>query len=956
MIHSLLLISIVLSVFAKDLPRIQVHLVAHTHDDVGWLKTIDQYYAGTHDEIQRGRVRYIIDSSIDSLLKNEKRRFMYVEIAYFQRWWRNQSEKRKSDVRMLVEQGRLEFVNGGWCMNDEATTMYGGIIDQMTLGHLFLLKEFGVAPRVAWHIDPFGHSKTQASLLASMGFDGFMFGRVDHQDYWKRRRDMNLEHIWQGSESIGEASEIFTVTTFNRYKPPKGFSFDGVINGSMSTDGAIQNDPALEDYDLDIWADKFAAASRDEATAYDDGIIMMTMGSDFNYEHAEQWFSNLDVLVDYFASPAGGKYNLDVIYSTPSVYMDAKNAVEKSWSMKTDDFFPYSDEPHSFWTGYFSSRPTFKAYARTSWGYLQVCRAFERTAVSLDMDIDLKVLPSELLWKAVSVVQHHDGITGTARLLVTKDYYKRLARGALDCDKFIGSVLNKVHSTESTFLPCPLANISICEATETFQTNVLMSITNTLPEKRRIVVKFPVTNSNVEVYNGDGTRANFQLVQIDEDTVRARQDKFLNSTASYDVYVEAELLPMETAASLLVSKTEHSVAITLESIENIILENAFTRLSFSKNGIESLLNKITGVSTNLHQKWAWYESSRGTTDSDQPSGAYCFRPMPGEPIEYQLDPAKTRVIRGTVFDEVFLVYGEYISQRVRLYHSQAEIEIEYTVGEINVSDGKGREIISRFSTNLNSGKDFYTDANGREMILRTKNFRPTWDLELSEPVAGNYYPVNSRIMLTDTKANAAFVVMIDRSQGGSSLSSGELELMVHRRILVDDKRGLNEALDEDVVTRGKFWLILDTIEEAIVTHRQLSDVLMNPIVPFFSEVTFPPAPMQNRRLPKQFALPKSVHLLTYQLLEDASVLVRFSHRYALGEKYSEPVHLILSDYFDFKSAFEVSLTANQLTIDMKRLSWKKLESKRAEYPKDRGDGSTYLVLYPMEVRTFVLVD
>lgn len=34
---------------------------------------------------------------------------------------------------------QLEFVNAGWCMNDEATTDYNAIIDQMTLGERLLI-------------------------------------------------------------------------------------------------------------------------------------------------------------------------------------------------------------------------------------------------------------------------------------------------------------------------------------------------------------------------------------------------------------------------------------------------------------------------------------------------------------------------------------------------------------------------------------------------------------------------------------------------------------------------------------------------------------------------------------------------------------------------------------------------------------------------------------------------
>lgn len=34
----------------------------------------------------------------------------------------------------MVAKKQFEFVNAGWCMNDEAATHYNAIIDQMTLG------------------------------------------------------------------------------------------------------------------------------------------------------------------------------------------------------------------------------------------------------------------------------------------------------------------------------------------------------------------------------------------------------------------------------------------------------------------------------------------------------------------------------------------------------------------------------------------------------------------------------------------------------------------------------------------------------------------------------------------------------------------------------------------------------------------------------------------------------
>ena len=101
-------------------------------------------------------------------------------MKFFSMWWKGQTEEMKEQVRELVKEGRLEIANGGWSMHDEACTHYDDMINNMKLGHDFILREIGVTPRVGWHVDPFGHSTTNARLFSEMGFDGWFFSRIDH--------------------------------------------------------------------------------------------------------------------------------------------------------------------------------------------------------------------------------------------------------------------------------------------------------------------------------------------------------------------------------------------------------------------------------------------------------------------------------------------------------------------------------------------------------------------------------------------------------------------------------------------------------------------------------------------------------------------------------------------------------------------------------------------------------
>lgn len=88
----------------------------------------------------------------------------------------------------------------------------------------------------------------------------------------------------------------------------------------------------------------------------------------------------------------------------------------------------------------------------------------------------------------------------------------------------------------------------------------------------------------------------------------------------------------------------------------------------------------------------------------------------------------------------------------------------------------GKEVVTKYTTKIASNGTFYTDSNGRRWMKRKPNHRSSWNLTVTEPVASNYYPITSSIAIRDSVYQAT--VVTDRSQGGTSIEDGTMELMV----------------------------------------------------------------------------------------------------------------------------------------------------------------------------------
>ncbi|XP_026811581.1 lysosomal alpha-mannosidase-like isoform X3 [Rhopalosiphum maidis] len=930
---------------------LNVHFIPHTHDDVGWLKTVDQYYFGTNSSIQLAGVQFILDSVVNELAKDPNKRFIYVETAFFWKWWVDQSEETQSIVKDLVASGRLEFIGGAWSMNDEAASNYVSIVDQFTWGLRKLNDTFGECgrPHIGWQIDPFGHSRQMATLFSQFGYDGLFFGRLDFEDKIQRLTNKTAEMIWQSSPNIGSSADLYTQVLYNYYSAPDGFCFDIVCGVNP-----IVDDIRSPEYNVEAKANRLIEYVKKQSSQYRSNSVILTMGEDFQYTSAAINFRSMDKLIKHINSKQASGSKVNAIYSTPSCYLKAVNDQKITFPTKQDDFFPYKSDKHSYWTGYFTSRPTQKYYERRGNNHLQTCKQLAVQSLT-----GAKYEPKiTVLRETMGVMQHHDAITGTEKQHVANDYARLLSEAIEECEDASCTILSGLATGIETSgcKSCHLLNISQCEVSEHSEQFVL-TLYNPLSRPVTEFVRLPITAETAyTVTDPWGQNLTVQFVPLPDAVLRIPGRE---SSATAELVFQAEDIPPLGYKSYLITKQPSSYTDSLRAKRSagsetegpVDVGDRRLGLTIDDNDPKRFVLHVDNEEIPLIQEFLYYKSMPGDNRKDykRASGAYIFRPD-GAPIPLCDNQKKPRRVSGPVVQEIHKECNEWVSQVIRKYNGNDNIEFEWLVGPIPDDDKIGKEIISRFYIPFyKNNQTFYTDSNGREMLKRVLNYRPSFSLkENVENVSGNYYPITSRISLTDLQTR--FSILNDRSQGGSSLQDGEIELMVHRRIFHDDAFGVDEALNETafgvgLVARGNHYLTFGSVDKQFAVERLLAQrKLIRPQYFFTKKQSVISYEELKKSTALQYSglkrpLPNNVQLLTLEPWKDGSVLLRFEHIFEYNEdkNLSTPVVLDVQDLFTkfrIVSLKETILGGNQWLSENTKLTWmsKNKNSSDTEQP------------------------
>lgn len=256
-------------------------------------------------------------------------------------------------------------------------------------------------------------------------------------------------------------------------------------------------------------------------------------------------------------------------------------------------------------------------------------------------------------------------------------------------------------------------------------------------------------------------------------------------------------------------------------------------------------------------------------------------------------------------------------------------------------------------------------------------------------------------MISVDDGTKELALITDVSMGGSSMSDGSVEIMVHRRCQADDHRGVQEPLNETMcgcndigalpgkmgahgregdggclceglTMRGTAYLIVDTVEKAHARRRELVETANFPPTLAFTKGTV--AKPKLSAIAK--ALPANIKLVTisnnYAAWNDGKLILRLSHMYAVGEHIalSQPVTISLAETFakaglKVMSAEEMMLTANQpkATFEAKKKSWSSASSyananvEGAQTERrwlDPAEAGMTVTINAMEVKTFLV--
>lgn len=335
------------------------------------------------------------------------------------------------------------------------------------------------------------------------------------------------------------------------------------------------------------------------------------------------------------------EFNAKIRYCTLSEYFDGiYNDPPADLPTYKHDFFPYNDDPYSYWTGFYTSRPALKSLVRELEALLRATeQAYVLSTLTKTLNGEYNLAgPSYVdlvLARNLSALSaDHDFMAGTSREATILDMFDKMYTSRKHASLVLSSSIHNLLGIASKERKAKvLSGARIHSDDPSVTIGNYLAIHNSLAWTRNTIVKVLSNNSNIAVIDIDNNRACVQS-QLVPSWVPQEFHKKREAPATYEFYFYAQLPPLGVKVYQIVASSPSCFA-NSSSIQPLTGNYAATiendHVSFSvnfdsanANTTLTINNKKENSKYSILQQFLRYITCNGTKGgpADLCSGAY----------------------------------------------------------------------------------------------------------------------------------------------------------------------------------------------------------------------------------------------------------------------------------------------------------------------------------------------
>ena len=451
----------------------------------------------------------------------------------------------------------------------------------------------------------------------------------------------------------------------------------------------------------------------------------------------------------------------------------------------------------------------------------------------------------------VSLLQHHDAITGTSTIQATRDFYVRSINAFAKTESIIRqSMKHALLSLQGFEKTSDYAQFRV------FSENLNLNFRKFLligPSPSQIILFNPLITTYTEIiefkietnkalftkkgeenyihlrrYNGDkgGSHTTYLPCVVTKGPTKRIYSFYFNDPLAplsyqfYEIYTSNEPANSCHFQNDMDYKLENKLDFDNFYGKSDKKEQSENNEFFIKTECFSIaFNKDTGNLVKIKFSDQPFQKVKVqflayTANGD---GPYLFKPLKEAAEIWSESGAKITVTNSSLFQIVEVQVSEAISVKYKISNAKecfggASIGVEMFT-DMKEDKNLNQEFIIRIKTDINSDFFFTTDSNAFNPLLRRR--MP------SLAIPANYYPATSYAFIENideidnkdsVSDNYRLTLLMSEPHGVTSGASGELEVMLDRMTSYNDAKGVSDGLSDNRATISNFKILFERFE------------------------------------------------------------------------------------------------------------------------------------------------